>query len=143
MYYVIQFQRSVNSNYAWVDKTAHYTISGTTLTLYTNTTPVLLPNSIASTSSGINNLLSGVVVVNDVSQVEVVGSKSAGGDVTSPVMTNPVCLAEALATFHQNANGFAGYEICNPYSGTQSVSDSMPFYVIHKSLEHALAKMHL
>ena len=66
-----------------------------------------------------------------------------GGDVIAPVMTNPVCLAEALATFHQNANGFSGYEVCNPYSGTQTVSDNTPFYVIHKSLEHALAKMHL
>src|SRR5579863_206378 len=36
--YVIQFQRAVNSNYVWVDKTVHYTISGTTLTLYTDKT---------------------------------------------------------------------------------------------------------
>ncbi|NHI04065.1 hypothetical protein DYY67_1440 [Candidatus Nitrosotalea sp. TS] len=45
--YVIQFQRAVNSNYVWVDKNAHYTISGTTLTLYTDKTPVELPDSIS------------------------------------------------------------------------------------------------
>jgi hypothetical protein len=126
--YVIQFQRAVNSNYNWMDKTVHYTISGNTLTLYTNRTPVNIPSSIAGGGIGISS--SGAAY-------------SKGGDIISPVMTNPVCLAEALGTFHQNANGFSGYEICNPYSGTQTVSDNMPFYVIHKSLEHALTKMHL
>jgi hypothetical protein len=127
--YVIQFQRAVNTNYNWMDKTVHYTISGNTLSLYTNTTPVLLPNNMASgNGEGVYAPASGA---------------AHGGDVTSPVMTNPVCLAEALATFHQNANGFSGSEICNPYSGTQTVSDNTPFYVIHKSLEHALTKMHL
>lgn len=126
--YVIQFQRTVNTNYNWMDKTVHYTISGNILTLYTNRTPVLLPDNMATGNEG--------------SYAPAAGA-AHGGDVTSPVMTNPVCLAEALATFHQNANGFSGSELCNPYSGTQTVSDGMPFYVIHKSLEHALAKMHL
>jgi hypothetical protein len=120
--YVIQFQRAVNSNYNWVDKTVHYAISGNTLTLYTDRTPVNIPDSIAGGPA--------------------VGTKSSGGDVIVPVMTNWSCFAEALATYHI-VMGFAGYETCNPYSGTQTVSDNMPSYVIHKSLEHALAKMHL
>ena len=120
--YVIQFQRAVNSNYNWVDKSVHYTVSGTTLTLYTNKTPVLVPDSIAG----------GPAV-----------GKSGGGDVIAPVMTNPVCLAEAQATYHLNLNGFTGYETCNPFAGKQTESDKTPFYVIHKSLEHALTKMHL
>jgi hypothetical protein len=126
--YVIQFQRSVNTNYAWVDKTAHYAISGNTLTLYTNKTPVNLPSNIGSGNEGVYAPKTGA---------------AHGGDVTSPVMTNPVCLAEALGTFHQNLNGFSGYEICNPYSGTQTISDNTPSFVIHKALEHALTKMHL
>ncbi len=134
--YVIQFQRSVNSNYAWVDKTAHYAISGNTLTLYTNRTPVLLPNSIATGSSA-----PGIQILNAGGPQG--STAKSGGDVTSPVMTNPVCLDEALATFHQNANGFSGSEICNPYSGTISISDQTPFFVIHKALEHALTKLHL
>lgn len=120
--YVIQFQRAVNSNYYWVDKTAPYTISGTTLTLYTNKTPVVVPDSIAGGPAT---------------------GKSGGGDVIAPVMTNPVCLAEAQATYHLNLNGFTGYETCNPFAGKQTESDKTPFYVIHKSLEHALANMHL
>lgn len=120
--YVIQFQRAVNSNYNWVDKTVHYTISGNTLTLYTNKTPVVVPDSIAGGPAT---------------------GKSSGGDVIAPVMTNPVCLAEAQATYHLNLNGFTGYETCNPFAGKQTESDKTPFYVIHKSLEHALATMKL
>lgn len=135
--YVIQFQRAVNSNYAWVDKTAPYTISGTTLTLYTDKTPVLVPDIISSGMSSPGALNAG-------GDPRISGSKaSGGGDVIAPVMTNPICFAEAIATFHLNLNGFAGYTTCNPYSGTQTVSDKMPFYVIHRSLEHALAIMHL
>ncbi|MGI0101209.1 MAG: hypothetical protein ACREA7_01270 [Nitrosotalea sp.] len=111
--YVIQFERAVNSNYNWVDKTAPYTISGNTITLYTDKTPVISAESTESYSM-------------------------------TNVMTNWSCFAEAQATFHQNANGFTGYEICNPYAGrAQTVSDQTPFYVIHKSLEYALTKMNL
>ncbi|NHI04064.1 hypothetical protein DYY67_1439 [Candidatus Nitrosotalea sp. TS] len=58
------------------------------------------------------------------------GSKAtSGGDVIAPVMTNLSCFAEAIATFHLRLNGFTGYETCNPYSGTQTESDKIPFYV--------------
>jgi hypothetical protein len=126
--YVIQFQRTVNSNYYWVDKTVHYTISGNTLTLYTNRTPVLVPDSISGGPAAL---------------VDKGTTGAKGGDILAPVMTNPICLAEALGTFHQNISGFSGYETCNPYSGTMTESDNMPFFVIHKALEHALTKMHL
>ncbi|MGI0045627.1 MAG: hypothetical protein ACREBB_00355 [Nitrosotalea sp.] len=121
--FVIQFQRAVNSNYNWINKQAHYTISGNTITLYTDKTPVLVPNSIGGGPS--------------------VGSKGGGGDVIAPIMTNWSCFAEALSTFHQNANGFSGYTTCNPYAGTQTTSDNVPYYIVHKSLEHALGAMHL
>ncbi|MDE1764465.1 MAG: hypothetical protein KGH88_09540 [Thaumarchaeota archaeon] len=135
--YVIQFQRAVNSNYVWVDKTVHYTISGTTLTLYTDKTPIELPDSISSVMSSPGALNAG-------GNPNTPGTKaSGGGDTFAPIMTNPLCFAEAIATFHLTLNGFAGYETCNPYAGTQTVSDETPFYVLHKSLEHALAKMHL
>ena len=130
--YVIQFQRAVNSNYVWTDKTVHYTISGNTLTLYTNKTPVNLPDSISSTMSSPGALNAGGS-----------GKATAGGDTFAPVMTNPLCFAEAIATFHLTLNGFAGYESCNPFAGKQTESDKTPFYVLHKSLEHALTKMHL
>ncbi|MDE1763722.1 MAG: hypothetical protein KGH88_05715 [Thaumarchaeota archaeon] len=123
--YVIQFQRAVNSNYDWVDKTAHYTISGNTLTLYTDTTPVDIPDSISFGGVGY-----------------AVGSGGKGGDIFAPQMTNWSCFAEALATYHQNI-GSTMQESCNPYAGVQHVSDSVPFYVVHKSLEQALEKMHL
>ncbi|MGI0087134.1 MAG: hypothetical protein ACREBI_04125 [Nitrosotalea sp.] len=132
--YVIQFERAVNSNYNWVDKTAPYTISGNTLTLYTDKTPVNLPDSIRSSLDS-----PGVLNPGGTS-----GKATSGGDVIAPVMTNWSCFGEAQATFHQNANGFTGYEVCNPYAGrAQTVSDQTPFYVIHKSLEDALTKMSL
>ena len=119
--FVIQFERAVNSNYNWVDKSAHYTISGNTLTLYTDKTPVNVPDSISfgGPSPG-----------------------KAGGDVFAPAMTNWSCFTEALATYHQNL-GFTGYMTCNPYPVAQHTSDDIPFYVIHKSLEQALGKLHL
>ncbi|MDE1766173.1 MAG: hypothetical protein KGI27_07860 [Thaumarchaeota archaeon] len=123
--HVIQFQRAVNSNYDWVDKTAHYTISGNTLTLYTDTTPVDIPSSISFGGVGY-----------------AVGSGGTGGDVFAPAMTNWSCFTEALATYHQNI-GSTMRESCNPYAGAQHVSDSVPFYIVHKSLEQALEKMHL
>ncbi|MDE1764097.1 MAG: hypothetical protein KGH88_07600 [Thaumarchaeota archaeon] len=130
--YVIQFQRAVNSNYVWVDKSVPYTISGTTLTLYTNNTPVEIPYSISSVMSSSGAFNAGGS-----------GKASTGGDTFAPVMTNWSCFGEALATFHLSFNGFTGYTTCNPYSGTQTESDKTPFYVLHKSLEHALTKMHL
>lgn len=119
--HVIQFERAVNSNYNWVDKTAHYTISGNTLTLYTDKTPVNVPDSISfgGPSKG-----------------------GKGGDVFAQVMTNWSCFAEAHATYHQNL-GFTGYMTCNPYAATLHTSNNVPFYVIHKSLEQALGKMSL
>ncbi|HJT09689.1 MAG TPA: hypothetical protein VJ771_02795 [Candidatus Nitrosotalea sp.] len=119
--FVIQFERAINSNYNWVDKTAHYTISGNTLTLYTDKTPVNVPDSISFGGP----------------------SKSGkGGDVFAQQMTNWSCFAEALATYHQNL-GFTGYTTCNPYAETLHTSNNIPIYVIHRSLEQALEKMAL
>jgi len=119
--FVIQFERAVNSNYVWVDKSAHYTISGNMLTLYTDTTPVNVPDSISFGGPS---------------------PSGKGGDIIAKTMTNWSCFTEALATYHQNL-GFTGYTVCNPYAAAQHTSDDIPFYVIHKSLEQALGKLHL
>ena len=119
--FVIQFERAVNSNYNWVDKTAHYTISGNTLTLYTDKTPINVPDSISFGGPS---------------------KDRKGGDIIAKTMTNWSCFTEALATYHQNL-GFTGYTTCDPYAATIHTSDNIPFYVVHKSLEQALEKMSL
>ncbi len=120
--YVIQFERAVNSNYYWVDKNAHYTVSGNTLTLYTDKTPVSIPDSMAFGGPS--------------------GPSGKGGDVFAKPMTNWSCFTEAHATYYQNL-GFTGYTTCDPYAKPQHESDNVPFYVIQKSLEKALGIMHL
>lgn len=140
--YVIQFQRMVNSNDQWTDKNSHYTISGNTLTLYTNTTPINQPDSIGDAGTAVGgHQYSWTYSVGGVSHT---GHGSNAGDVIAPVMTNWACLGEALATYHfQSITGYAGFETCDPWVGTVTTSDEVPSYVVHKSLELALAQMHL
>lgn len=143
--FVIQFQRAVNSNYYWVDKNAHYTISGNTLTLYTDKTPVNVPDNTASgkMSLGVTPSISSLAPISPSPSTLAAGTKSHGGGDVGPPMTNWSCLGEALATYHQNI-GWTGSTPCNPYAGrAQSTDDNIPFYIIHKSLEQALVSMHL
>lgn len=153
--YVIQFQRMVNSNSQWVNVNAHYTISGNTLTLYTNTTPVNQPDSISNSQTTVGNsheysytyYTNGITTSNTSfpGSSQATGHGSTAGDVIAPVMTNWACLGEALATYHfHSITGYTGFEVCDPWGGTVSTtSDQVPYWIVHKSLESALAQMHL
>lgn len=124
---VLQFQRMNNVNTIWDAKNIHYKISGNTITLFTNTTPVVLNTG---ASGGVTSGISG---------------SGQSGSVFALPMTNAACLGLAFGSYHQSL-GYTGSTYCDPYlasSTDHNPNHDVPSYIVQKSLEHAFAKLHL